>query len=409
MLWDSWIPKKYQIKSELCAIEACYTESGLYYHYTGLVNKNGKLEVRFCQNASINLNLPQQIKKSKMPLLLVVNGQGIIFKKVTISEGVLTKTQTIIQETFPTINASDFFIQVYRQDENNLFIALCRKEQVEKIINELTQDKIELAGLYIGAPAVFGLEPFWNNFNQIETSLHIVELTNSKIESIQSKKEIQGSTNMIIDGIKIESQNTLGFAVGAAYFMQRKIVENTDALLKQIETKHIEKNKLRFLSAAAVAIAFVFAVTNMLLYTHYFDKNNQLETEIAVFQGKYEKVNQLLTKYQKNKNLIENAGVLNKNKLSEFADKLAITVPKEVTLNELNFNPKIEQDMSEDSLVSFNARQIVISGNCSKSFIVNEWINVLKMQGFIKKVNLEKFIYSAEGVMPNFEIKLITD
>jgi Tfp pilus assembly protein PilN len=160
---------------------------------------------------------------------------------------------------------------------------------------------------------------------------------------------------------------------------------------------------------SAVIIAFTAAIVNVLFYTTYFDKNNKLETELSVYQGKYEQINQLLSDYQKNKGLIENAGVLNRNKLSEYADKIGKTLPDEVVLSDLYFNPKKEDDENADSLVKFENKILVLKGNCSKSFIVNEWINVLKMQNFIKTISLEKFVYNNQGMLPNFEIKLMTE
>jgi Tfp pilus assembly protein PilN len=158
-----------------------------------------------------------------------------------------------------------------------------------------------------------------------------------------------------------------------------------------------------------IGIAFALAATNVFFYTSYFDKNNKLETELSVYQGKYEQINQLLSDYQKKKGLIENAGVLNKNKLSEYADKIAKTIPDEVVLTEMHFNPKLENDESDDSLVTFQSKQMIIKGNCNKSLIINEWVNVLKMQKFVKDVSLEKFAYSSEGILPNYEIRLITE
>jgi hypothetical protein len=74
-------------------------------------------------------------------------------------------------------------------------------------------------------------------------------------------------------------------------------------------------------------------------------------------------------------------------------------------------NLEIKQQLkdSEDSLITFSSKQLIIKGNCNKSLIINEWANVLKMQKFIKDVSLEKFSYNSEGLLPNFEIKIITE
>jgi len=99
---------------------------------------------------------------------------------------------------------------------------------------------------------------------------------------------------------------------------------------------------------------------------------------------------------------------LNRNKISEYADRIGATIPQEVILGQMYFNPIKEDIESEDSLVVFETRQLIIKGNCNKSLLVNEWLNVLKMQEFVKVVSLEKFSYNKEGSVPNFEIKIIT-
>lgn len=408
MFWDKWIPKKYLVKSEVCAVELCYTEEGTVYYFTQLRTKKNKLEISASGTCPDVLTLPESILKNKIPLLLILNGKGIILKKITLNENSEDELDQLIRQNLPAIQATDFYIQAYKQKDNSMFLSLCRKEQLDTVLNEFKNKKHELAGIFIGAPSIIGLEPLWNNFNVIPTSLHSAELSNSTLD-VLSPNTSDADAGIQLEELKISRTHTLGFAGSLSYLMQRPIATNHNTELLALQTKHTEANKFRFLTIVTVGIAFVTAIINVAFYTTYFDKNNKLETELSVYQGKYEQINQLLSDYQKNKDLIENAGVLNKNKLSEYADKIGKTLPDEVVLSELYFNPKKEDEESEDSLVTFQNKSLVLRGNCGKSFIVNEWINVLKMQKFIKDVSLEKFVYNNEGLLPNFEIKLITE
>lgn len=406
MFWDKWIPKKYLVKSEICSVEVAFSDNGTTYYYTHLKNKNKKLELVYT-NASGKLEFPKNIEKNKTPVLIIANGKGIVVKKISWSENTEQSFEELIRTNLPTINTSDFFVQLYKASENSAFIALCRKEELNHALEDLKLKKIEVANVLIGAPSVIGLQPLWSDFNSIPTTFHTVELTNSSVDTISN------STNEIskvkIDDINFDSTYTLGFAGGLSYLTRSKIAETNSGELLAIENKHLEKNKLRVLVVGAVAVAFLLAITNVVFYTTYFDRNNKLETELSVYQGKYEQINQLLSDYQQKKGLIENAGILNKNKLSEYADKIGNTVPEEVVLSELYFNPKNETEESEDSLVTFYNKQLVLKGNCNKSMIVNDWLNVLKMQKFVKDVSLEKFSYNNEGILPNFEIKIVTE
>lgn len=408
MFWDKWIPQKYLVKSEICAVELCYTEEGLIYYFTQLRNKNNKLEIAATGSSKDVLVLPETILKNKIPVLLVLNGKGIILKKVTLNENSEQSPEDLIRQNLPAINMNDFYAQVFKQKDHSVFISLCRKQQIDSLLNELRLKKYDIANVLIGAPSVIGMEPLWANYNSLATSLHQAELTNGVLDVLNPR--LSGADDLIkLEELTFSNRHTLGFAAGLSYFMQKPIAANENTDLGTIILQHTEKNKFRFLMLLVVGIAFALALVNVGFYTSYFDKNNKLETELSVYQGKYEQINQLLSDYQKNKDLIENAGVLNKNKLSEYADKIGKTLPDEVVLSELHFNPKKDEEDSEDSLVTFENKRLVLRGNCTKSFIVNEWINVLKMQKFVKDVSLEKFVYTSEGILPNFEIRLITE
>lgn len=406
MFWDKWIPKKYLVKSEICSVEVAFSDNGTVFHYTHLKNKNNKLEVVYTASSE-KLEFPKNIEKNKVPVLLIANGKGIILKKNTLSENSEQNFEELIRTNLPTINTYDFFVQLFKTSNNSAFIALCRKEQLNSILEELKNKKIEVANILIGATAINGLKPLWSDFNSVPTTFHSIELTNSEVDTISTAAN--ELSKIKIDDIDLDSFHTIGFAAGLSYLTQRKISETNSAELVEVENKHLEKNKFRVLMISCVAIAFVIAITNVFFYTTYFDKNNKLETELSVYQGKYEQINQLLSDYQQKKGLIENAGILNKNKLSEYADRIGGTIPHEVVLSELYFNPKNDDEESEDSLVTFYNKQLILKGNCNKSMIINEWVNVLKMQKFVKDVSLEKFSYNNEGILPNFEIKIVTE
>jgi Tfp pilus assembly protein PilN len=407
MFWDKWIPVKYLVKSEICAVELNFTENGREFYYTHLSNKSNKLNVVSTGISHDTLEFPKIIEKNKIPVLLIVNGKGILIKKVMISENAELPITEIIQQNLPALNLSEFYVQLYQQENNESFIAFCRKEIVDLVIKELKEKKFDLAGVLIGAPAVLGLKPLWTNFNSIHCSTHKAELTNQCIDNFSPAVPDQNE-ELKLDGISILPKHVLGFSGGLAYLTRRNIAGQEEGALSSLGRAHVEKNKFRFLMIVCVMLAFVFAATNVVFYTTYFDNNNKLETELSVYQGKYDQINKLLSDYQEKKGLIENTGILQGNSISEFADKIAKTIPEEVVLTEMTFNPKIEKDESEDSLIIFANKQLLIKGNCNKSMIVNEWVNVLKMQNFIRDVSLEKFTYNKDGFTPNYEIKLLT-
>ncbi len=407
MFWDKWIPKKYLVRSEICSVEVVFSETGHTFFYTHLKNKNNKLEVIYTVSSE-RLEFSKSIEKNKVPIVVIVNGRGIILKKIVGSETSELTYDEIIRSHLPAFNTADFFIQIFKTENNYAFITLCRKEQINPILESLKDKKSEIVNVFIGAAAIEGLKPLWTGFDSLPTTLHTIELSNNIIDTIVINP-LNDTTCVKIEDITIDSQHTLGFAAGLSYLLQNRIAETDSPEILEIEQKHIEKNKLRLLMVCCISIAFIMAIINGVFYAAYFAENKQLDTELSIYQGKYKQINQLLNDYQEKKGLIENAGILNKNKLSEYADRIGATIPDDVILSELYFNPKNENEESEDSLVTFYNKQLILRGKCNKSIIVNEWLNVLKMQQFVKGISLEKFSYNNEGMLPNFEIKILTE
>jgi Tfp pilus assembly protein PilN len=405
MFVDRLIPNSFLIKSEVCSVEVCFNENSVTYQYLILKKNGNKLSITEKGTSFENLILPARVLKSKIPVIVIINGKGVLFKKIEVSESEVD-VESVVNAAFPAINIKDFYGQVFENGENERLVSISRKEVVDQVISDFRSKQINVTDLIIGVPAIIGLKPLWTNLNQLPTTNHIVYLINTNIDKIESNRE---NRRVKIDEFEIESPNTLCFAVGLSYLMQNRIAENAREGLDQFYKRHIESNKVTFIVACFVIVALVFSLTNAILYSSYFDKNNKLEAELGVYEGKNERINKLLQDYEKNKKLIEDAGILNKNKLSEFADKLSETLPADVVLTKMEFNPRSESMEVDDSLQTFKSKVLVIQGNCNKSLVINEWVNILKLQDFVKEVNLEKFTYNKEGLLPNFTIRIETN
>lgn len=403
---DKFIPKKNLIRPQVCAVEIVFSDEETRFYYTWLKNSKGKLEVVQTGNFTNDLKLPAAIQKSKIPVVLVLSGSGTIVKKVIADAAGGHNIETIISEHLPAIDSQDFAIQFYTQENGVCYLALCRNELLEKELSRLKESKAEVAAAFIGPPVLTGLQPVWNNFNGIQAGNYFAELQNNFLENIY-EKEPEQNTTLNMEGLVLNTVYVKAFAAGLNYMLQQFNVLTNHTTLSVMRQWHTEKNKFRALAITAIAAAFTLTLLNVILFSHYFDVNNRYEKELLVYQGKYEEINILLTNYEKKKTLFENTGLLDKNRLSEYADKIIETVPEEVILSELHFNPAKSNDEHPDSLLAFKDKTLLIKGNCNKSLVINDWVNNLKALPFVKEVRLEKFLYTSEGLLPNYEITLL--
>ncbi|HWY11620.1 MAG TPA: hypothetical protein VN026_09860 [Bacteroidia bacterium] len=405
MLWEKWIPEKYLVKSTVCGLEVLITDTGLKFYYTIIQNKNNKLNIIESGLAENIHSLPLVIRKNKIPLAISIVGKGLIFKKVTLPETDINYDDVLAQ-ALPTIDVNDFLIQLYPQRDCDAYINIFRKEQIDTILKVISNEKYEIADVFLGYSFITDAVPITSLFDSIQTNSAIIQFSNNCIDDIKHET-IEGNGNVTIEDLTLNKTNILGFASCFVYLLNSPRYYNFDGL-KEFRTAHQQKNKLKVLSRAIIGLSFLLCLINFLCFTYYFEENKKLETELNLYEGKYEKINKLLSSYEKKRHLIEEAGILNDEDFTKSIDKIASTIPEEIILSNWVINPIVSKS-EEDSLMKFSKGIISIKGNCDKSFIVNEWVNVLKAQNFVKNVNLEKFAYNNEGSQPNFELKIITE
>lgn len=409
MFWDNWIPARLLIKPVVCGIEVLISEEGTCYYFTILKKQSNKLEI-IEQGVRTSLNdLPARVKKDKMPCVICLNGKGIIIRKITVSENDTIGDEAFFHQYLSGLQLSDFNIQIFPQENSTVFAAVQRKEQWTSLAKDLETALPELTDIYTGVPAILSLTALLSNYNYLQPNLSRVDLQNGFVDQILPATNSNENSQVEVDELKIPSEQLLSFSAAFAYLTGQSLYTTTVAALIQYKNKHIEKNKMKLLVTLFLSVGFGLCLVNFLFFSSYFSQTKKLDTELGLYQDKYDKINELLSNYEKKKSLIEETGLLENYFFSTYTDKIAATIPKDVILTDFVFNPVMESDMAEDSLMNFSKKLLMIRGNCNKSLLINEWVNVLKTQNFIKDVNLEKFSFNNDGNQPNFEIKIVTE
>lgn len=408
MWWERWIPKSYLTKSSVCGIECIFGADETRFNYSILQNKKNKVEISI-KGENIDLKEICKIaKKSNAPIVLTVTGKGVIVKKIIFSENDSLQLNDLIKQHLPAINPADFYIQFFNNGAQSGFLCICRKDQIDALLNQLTQEKAECVNVFISPLVCNALSVLTVSHNHIYSTLNHLELVNGFIDNISPASSTEESEVLKLNNFKIEAKQTIPFASGFSYLTRQENYTSNDLNITGLLSKHTEKLKLRLLLISLIVIVFVISVVNSFFFFQKFEEDASLQVELNLYESKNTQITKLLDDYQKKKNLIEQTGIFDNKKLSVYADKIAGTLPSEIVLRELYFNPEIGET-EEDSLIDFQERQLIIKGNCNKSLILNEWVNVLKSQGFVKSVNLENFIFNSEGHLPNFVLKLETE
>ena len=406
MWWERWIPKSYLTKNTVCAVECVFNDTGLSFQYVILQTKKNKIEIAHKGETIDSVEILKIAKKYSAPLSLVISGKGVIIKKIIFSENDTLQLKELLQQHLPAIPFNEFYVQFYKNEQNSGHLAVCRKEQVNEVISQFTKDKTEVVNAFIGSLVCNALSSITSSYNRLSTATNQLELVNGYVESVNPSTG-NDYVSLDIDGLKVVPSQVVSFATGFSYLTQQSNYLSDNTEINSLPIQHLEKNKTRVLLLTLIAFVFIITATNSVLFFQKYDEHTTLETELNLYESKNNQITTLLESYQQKKNLIEQAGIFDNKKMSVYADKIAASLPNDILLRELYFNPE-EGDTEEDSLTNFTENQLIIKGNCSKSLLLNDWINILKSQSFVKTVNLETFIYNSEGHLPNFVLKVDT-
>lgn len=405
MWWERWIPKSYFTKSSVCGVECVFEETGIVFNYSVLQIKKNKVEF-LSKGQTLDISeLCKIAKKSNAPIVLSITGKGVISKKVIFSENDSLQLNDLVKQHLQTVNTNEFYIQFFKNESQSGFLSICRKEQVDDLLKQFSQQKAECVNVFIGAMVCNSLSGLTSSYNRLYTSIYQLDLVNGYVETVVPNSVINAVNSLNIGDLQIEAIQTISFASGFSYLTKQQNYISDDLSITNLLSKHLEKLKIRILLFTLITIVFIISGVNSVFFFQKFEEDSALQVELNLYESKNTQITQLLDSYQKKKSLIEQAGIFDNKKLSVYADKIAASLPNEIVLRELYFNPEIGET-EEDSLMDFQQNQLIIKGNCNKSLLLNEWVNVLKSQNFIKSVNLENFIFNSEGHLPNFVLKL---
>lgn len=413
MWWERWIPQSYLTKSSVCAIECVFEETGLHYRYAILQSRKGKVELIDQESAGgkkEDSGLKEILaiaKKQSAPVCLVLIGKGIMLKKILVGENESLELNELLRQHLPAIQPPEFYTQYYQGDSRSGYMALCRKEQLNQITEQLAAQKAELINVFIGPAVCNALALMTASYNRLTTPALRLELANGFLADAHPLGDTD-PVSLSIDGLSVTPEKLLVFAAGFSYLSRQQVYSTGNTEIAQLAKQHSEKIRIRLLLFVFIAVLFVVSGINSVLFFQKFEENNTLEVELNLYESKNSQITKLLDEYQKKKSLIEQAGIFEHKKISVYADKIAASLPQDIVLREMYFNPE-DGETEQDSLADFRQNELIIKGNCSKSLLLNDWVNVLKSQSFVKTVNLENYVFSSEGHLPNFVLKLTTE
>jgi Tfp pilus assembly protein PilN len=342
--------------------------------------------------------------KQGSPLAISVDGKGIIHKKIQYNEDM-----PIISQTLPNAKADDFYIQVTDISDNEKIISLVRKEQLNKVMQHLSDLGLFVVSVAIGPFSLKSIvSHIQQNKNRIVLKHSELILHDDRIIDIQKKDDdFISITHQVFDE-KMQTEALIPFASGINYFSDTVPVDITIEPVEQQKEAFRYKKLFDIGYKMVLVLFFVILLLNYLLFEHYKSMHNALSYSYQQNEGLISQYEEFKNELGEKESLIEKSGLLSSSRFSYYADRLANSLPYRIILTELAIHPVLKK-VREDKQIAIEKNTIIIKGLTPESTLLNEWIRSIKKDQWAYDVVINNYNQENEYSKGAFQIKIIID
>jgi Tfp pilus assembly protein PilN len=328
---------------------------------------------------------------TNVPVSLVLTGKGILHKTISINE---KDTEiTLLQKVLPNAQVDDFFIQKIAFNDE-LIISLIRKDQFELVLNEFSTISNQIITVSSGpfiAGCLLPLLPEKEEQITIDFLNYRLEYQNQLFSSYDLVAE-KTDKEYDFSGNKVNSSLMLAFSAALSVFLpnQTEIKNNIQAVTfnnEEFYQKKIFKVRLGF----ALGILFLLMLINFLFFSTFFSKKNTLSEKVNLVQSQLQQHDTLMKEVEQKKSFLSEAGLLEASRISYYADQIAKDLSPSITLTELNINPIAKTVTPDGDILNATNKLIKITGQCTQTTILNEWIKLLEKKTWVKNVHMVNY------------------
>jgi len=327
---------------------------------------------------------------------LNINGKGVLHKQ---TDKINDLTQNHFAQLFPNTSLQDFYVQNFISGEQS-FISLIRKNEADKILEQLKQAGFVPVMLSLGPFAITHVLPQLNSYD--ETVLfngHILHRDEqSNITAYKYDASASSPFQLKIESEKIDERLLLAYAVAFQLVLAQRLepVKVNSAPLDGAYAEVLSQKKLRTQGSVILSITFLLLLINFVVFSWLNGENSAMAYRVSRSVKSTEDIkgtqDEIRAKEQELQVLGWDGGI---NK-AVLLDRMAACMPADLTWKEIAVNPvDVNQSRTQKMLV-FKERQIHVVGLSARILPVNEWMARLKSQKWVKDVQLEDYTVDTE-------------
>lgn len=340
------------------------------------------------------------------PVFMVVNGRGVLHKKVTVLPDDDADYSKAVLKAFSGITLDDFIVSKLPLDGDNLLISLVRKEVVNSLVSRLKGSGIFVLNVDVDPSAIVNLQSLLVNERELHIPGYCLFLNEGHVVDVElEEREHYTATTYNVDKEVVDSRNLLAFASALNLFFLD--LDYNQGSIEVHSLRHEFLFKQAFIKTGVISLAFFFLLLlgNYLLFSHYKNKVREKGDVYSQYTGLMQQLKTMEGDLKSREAFFGEHGLLESSRMSFYADRLVACMPSSVMLEELSLCPVLVKGIGNGD-IKFKNKEIKVVGATSDTKEFNRWVELLQTRSWLNKVTLIRLEQVGGKFQTNFELMI---
>jgi hypothetical protein len=365
--------------------------TGNEYRLLTVRKRKGKLSI-LNSTAHSTLELLFEKAGSKLPVILVFEGKGILEKEIDLT----------VDADKSWYNSIDFESILYTaiRSQKSTFISFCRKNIVDEVVEEFKNRRLYVLDVYIGS---FMGALLQKELHQSEIVSHTAQLS-FESGNLSGFSKYQGAPKRYKIGDDEFTSEVLPLYGALVHYIVKQ-----DEVSKTSDNSYCSDEALyrKLFDSAAVAVLVFFFISLLASFTgiQYFGSKNAELVAQNLYSGKaYEFLSDLQGQRKEKLEVLNQTGLMTSKFLSFYAYEMTRTAPAGLSLTQLAVSPSA-LEIRDGKQAEILSKTIAVKGKTSAQVTIDKWIGILTKMSWLENVEIVSVERDKTG-LTTFEIKI---
>jgi len=352
-------------------------------HQLVVENRKQQLQVIEASDVLTTIDRLQSVADNP-PVMLVVTGKGVVTKRIPRTVG---GEDEQVRQQLAEFGNNQVAHAVSIQPEW-IYVSVLRNDVMQGWLARLKEAGFNIVAMNVGVPVVWESIRFLDDEGTVQTGDHEVTFNANGLSVIRPSTEPSG--RYLLGGDTVEGDRLIPYAAVIAFLQSMEPASETNATVREQREDAYHVRAFRKLGLVGVAAIFLILLVNAGLFMHYHEKQTALESDLTEYKGKLEELELMKLELKRRQDIVAVSGSGTHGRFAYFADRIAATVPKEISLTSLIVNP-VKQKRKSTDRIEVSPGVIMVSGSCEKSEDLNNWLEEVKAVDVVKALQMTGF------------------